>query len=61
MKPECRKIAIYRTRPYDGWVIVSAWHAEMLPGTAQESRISCPPARHWGEAPCASNSNFSIP
>ena len=48
MKPECRKIAIYRTRPYDGWVIVSAWHAETLPGNAQESRISCHPGAPLG-------------
>ena len=31
------------SRPYDGWAIASAWYAETLPGTAQESRISYQP------------------
>ena len=26
------------SRPYDGWAIASAWYAETLPGTPQESR-----------------------
>ena len=48
-------LGLYRT---GGWAIVVAWHAETLPGTAQESQITHQPGAHWGEAPCASNYNL---
>ena len=38
------------SRPYGGWAIASAWYAETLPGTAQESRMTHMSVRHCPRA-----------